>query len=80
MTPASSGSTGRWSFSWVSPVAHDPSPRAGPELTCWSYPPAPATGVAAEAIEAAGAPWTDDVPVTPFRACGSPEAFGSGTC
>jgi len=26
------------------------------------------------------APWPDDVPVTPFRACGSPEAFGSGTC
>ena len=44
-------------------------------LTCWSYPPAPATGAAAEAIEAAGVPWPDDVPLPPFRAYGSPEAF-----
>jgi SAM-dependent methyltransferase len=46
-------------------------------LTCWSYPPAPATGVAAEAIEAAGVPWPDDVPLPPFRAYGSPEAFAA---
>jgi len=46
-------------------------------LTCWSYPPAPTTGVAAEAIEAAGVPWPDDVPLPPFRAYGSPEAFAA---
>ena len=44
-------------------------------LTCWSYPPAPATGAAAEAIEAAGVPWPDDVPVPPFRIYSSPGAF-----
>jgi SAM-dependent methyltransferase len=44
-------------------------------LTCWDYPPAPALGVAAEAIEAAGVPWPDDVPVPPFREYSSPGAF-----
>jgi SAM-dependent methyltransferase len=44
-------------------------------LTCWSYPPAPALGAAMEAIEAAGVPWPDDIPLLPFRAYGSPEAF-----
>ena len=44
-------------------------------LTCWDYPPGPVQSVAAEAIEAAGVPWPDDVPLPPFRAYGSPEAF-----
>lgn len=46
-------------------------------LTCWSYPPPPALGIAAEAIEAAGVPWPDDVPLPPFRAYSSPEAFAA---
>jgi SAM-dependent methyltransferase len=44
-------------------------------LTCWNYPPSPAVGIAADAIEAAGVPWPDDVPVPPFRAFSSPGAF-----
>ena len=44
-------------------------------LTCWNYPLAPALGVAGEAIEAAGVPWPDDIPVPPFRACSSPDAI-----
>ena len=44
-------------------------------LTCWSYPPPPVLGVAADAIEAAGVPWPDDVPLLPFRAHSSPEAL-----
>jgi SAM-dependent methyltransferase len=44
-------------------------------LTSWTYPPAPATGLAAQAIEAAGVPWPDDVPVPPFREFNSPGAF-----
>jgi SAM-dependent methyltransferase len=44
-------------------------------LTCWTYPPPPALGVAAEAIEAAGVPWPDDIPVPPFRPYSSPGAF-----
>jgi SAM-dependent methyltransferase len=44
-------------------------------LTCWRYPPAPALGIAADAIEAAGVPWPDDVPVPPFREFSSPSAF-----
>jgi SAM-dependent methyltransferase len=46
-------------------------------LTCWSYPPAPATGIGAEAIEAAGVPWPDDIPVPPMRAYSSPDAFAA---
>ena len=44
-------------------------------LTCWRYPPAPAVGLAAEAIQAAGVPWPDDVPDPPFRPYCSPGAF-----
>ncbi len=44
-------------------------------LTCWRNPPAPALGIAAEAIEAAGVPWPDDVPVPPFRIYSSPSSF-----
>ena len=44
-------------------------------LTCWNYPPAPALSTATEAIEAAGVPWPDDVPVPPFREYSSPGAF-----
>ena len=44
-------------------------------LTCWRNPPAPALGIAAQAIEAAGVPWPDDVPVPPFRIFSSPGAF-----
>jgi SAM-dependent methyltransferase len=46
-------------------------------LTCWSNPPPPALGVAAEAIKAAGVPWPDDIPLPPFRAYSSPEAFAA---
>jgi SAM-dependent methyltransferase len=46
-------------------------------LTCWAYPPAPVTGIAAQAIEAAGVPWPDDVPIPPFRAYSSPGAFAA---
>jgi SAM-dependent methyltransferase len=44
-------------------------------LTCWKYPMAPALGVAGEAIEAAGVPWPEEIPLSPFRAYSSPEAF-----
>ena len=44
-------------------------------LTSWRYPPSPAPGIAEEAIEAAGVPWPDDVPVPPFRPYSSPSAF-----
>jgi SAM-dependent methyltransferase len=44
-------------------------------LTCWDYPPAPVQSIAAEAIEAAGVPWPDDIPVPPFRIYSSPGAF-----
>jgi SAM-dependent methyltransferase len=44
-------------------------------LTCWRYPPSPAVGIAADAIEAAGVPWPDDIPVPPFRVYSSPSAF-----
>jgi SAM-dependent methyltransferase len=46
-------------------------------LTCWSYPPPPALGVAADAIAAAGVPWPEDVPLPPFRAYSSPGAFAA---
>jgi SAM-dependent methyltransferase len=44
-------------------------------LTCWHEPRAPALSLAAEAIEAAGVPWPDDVPASPFRPYSSPDAF-----
>jgi SAM-dependent methyltransferase len=44
-------------------------------LTCWNYPPGPVQSVGADAIEAAGVPWPDDVPVPPFREYSSPGAF-----
>jgi SAM-dependent methyltransferase len=44
-------------------------------LTCWRYPPSPAVGLAADAIEAAGVPWPQDVPHPPFREFSSPGAF-----
>jgi SAM-dependent methyltransferase len=44
-------------------------------LTCWDYPPGPVQSIAAEAIEAAGVSWPDDVPVPPFRIYSSPGAF-----
>jgi SAM-dependent methyltransferase len=46
-------------------------------LTCWRHPPSPALGIAAEAIEAAGVPWPPDIPVPPFRAYSSPDAFAA---
>ena len=46
-------------------------------LTCWSDPPAAATGLAAAAIEAAGVPWPEDIPVPPFRRHSSPEMFAA---
>ncbi len=46
-------------------------------LTCWSYPPSPALGLATEAIAAAGVAWPEDVPVAPFRRHSSPEAFAA---
>jgi len=44
-------------------------------LTTWRYPPPPVLAVAAEAIEAAGVPWPQDIPVPPFRAYCAPDAF-----
>lgn len=44
-------------------------------LTCWTYPLSPAVSVVGDAIDAAGVPWPDDIPVPPFRAYGSPDAF-----
>jgi len=46
-------------------------------LTCWNYPPSAALGIAAEAIEAAGVPLPDDIPVPPMRAHSSPDAFAA---
>jgi len=46
-------------------------------LTCWSHPPSPAVGIAADAIDAAGVPWPDDVPIPPFRVYSSPDAFAA---
>ena len=44
-------------------------------LTCWNYPPAAVQSIGTEAIEAAGVPWPDDIPVPPFREYSSPGAF-----
>jgi SAM-dependent methyltransferase len=44
-------------------------------LTCWSDPRPPALSIAAEAIEAAGVPWPEDVPASPFDEYSSPGAF-----
>jgi len=44
-------------------------------LTCWTDPRPPALGIAAEAIEAAGVAWPEDVPVSPFGAYSTPGAF-----
>ena len=44
-------------------------------LTCWSDPRPPALSIAAEAIEAAGVPWPEDVPASPFGEYSSPGAF-----
>jgi SAM-dependent methyltransferase len=46
-------------------------------LTCWRYPPSTAVGIAGEALDAAGVPWPDDIPVPPFRAYSTPEAFAA---
>ena len=35
------------------------------------------TGIGSEAIEAAGVPWPDDIPVPPLRAYSSPDAFAA---
>jgi SAM-dependent methyltransferase len=44
-------------------------------LTCWNYPPSAVQSVAADALEAAGVPWPDDIPLPPFREYSSPGAF-----
>ena len=44
-------------------------------LTCWTDPRPPALAIATEAIEAAGVPWPQDVPVPPFGIYSSPGAF-----
>lgn len=46
-------------------------------LTCWPHPPSPATGIAAQAIEAAGVPWPEDIPVPPFRRHSSAPMFAA---
>jgi SAM-dependent methyltransferase len=46
-------------------------------LTCWSDPPSPALSLAADAIEAAGVSWPEDIPVPPFRRHSSPELFAA---
>jgi ubiquinone/menaquinone biosynthesis C-methylase UbiE len=44
-------------------------------LTCWAEPRAPALSIAAEAIDAAGVPWPDDIPLSPFRQYSTSDAF-----
>jgi SAM-dependent methyltransferase len=46
-------------------------------LTCWPATPPPALGIAREAIEAAGVPWPQDIPVSPFLPHSSPGAFAA---
>ncbi len=46
-------------------------------LTCWPDPPSPATGLAAQAIEAAGVSWPEDIPAPPFRRYSSPQMFAA---
>jgi SAM-dependent methyltransferase len=46
-------------------------------LTCWSESPPPVLGIAREAIEAAGVPYPQDIPVSPFRPHSSPSAFAA---
>ncbi len=46
-------------------------------LTCWPETPPPALGIAREAIEAAGVPWPQDIPTSPFLPHSSPGAFAA---
>jgi SAM-dependent methyltransferase len=46
-------------------------------LTCWSYPRPPVLSIAVEAIEAARVPWPEDLPLAPFGAYSSPDAFAA---
>ncbi|NDU75588.1 methyltransferase domain-containing protein [Actinomadura sp. DSM 109109] len=44
-------------------------------LTCWVMPGSGALAIVREAIEAAGVPWPDDIPPSPFLEYGEPAAF-----
>lgn len=46
-------------------------------LTCWTEPRPPVLGIAAEAIKAAGVPWPQDVPPSPFGEYSSTGAFAA---
>ncbi|GAA2447004.1 hypothetical protein GCM10010191_75260 [Actinomadura vinacea] len=44
-------------------------------LTCWEMPGSGALGIVRDAIDEAGVPWPDDIPVTPFMEYGERAAF-----
>ncbi|HEX2316940.1 MAG TPA: methyltransferase domain-containing protein [Thermomonospora sp.] len=44
-------------------------------LTCWAMPGSGILALVAEAMEAVGVEWPDDIPVSPFMEYGNPEAF-----
>lgn len=44
-------------------------------LSCWVIPGSGALGIVREAIEAAGVPWPDDIPESPFAEYGETSAF-----
>ncbi|KAB2344792.1 class I SAM-dependent methyltransferase [Actinomadura rudentiformis] len=44
-------------------------------LTCWRMPGSGALAVVRDAMEVAGVPWPEDIPVTPFMEYGEPGAF-----
>lgn len=44
-------------------------------LSCWVMPGSGALAIVREAIEAAGVPWPDDIPVSPFMEYGEAVAF-----
>jgi SAM-dependent methyltransferase len=45
-------------------------------LTCWEMPGSGALGIVREAMDEAGVPWPDDIPVSPFMEYGQPAPFG----
>jgi ubiquinone/menaquinone biosynthesis C-methylase UbiE len=44
-------------------------------LTCWEMPGSGALAIVRDAVERAGVPWPEDIPVSPFMEYGSQEAF-----
>jgi SAM-dependent methyltransferase len=46
-------------------------------LTCWVMPGSGVLAVVRDAMEEAGVPWPDDVPLSPFMEHGRPDAFAA---